>query len=87
MEIHMDNNEKDMEIIEAEEPVMAEEPVEAAEAEAELPQMPERSAEDLAMKRKKEIWDKITTALLILVLSSPIMILAYILIWFLNRGA
>lgn len=83
----MDNNEKDMEILEAEEPIETEEPIEAAEADSALPEMPERSAEDLAMKRKKEIWDKITTALLILVLCSPIMILAYILIWFLNRGA
>ena len=77
----MENNEKDIEIIETEEPT------EAPEADAALPEIPERSAEDLAMKRKKEIWDKITTALLILVLCSPIMILAYILIWFLNRGA
>lgn len=33
----------------------------------------------------KRTWDKITTALLILVMATPIAILAYILIWFLMK--
>ena len=44
------------------------------------------SDEELAKKkRRKEIWDKITTGLLILVLSSPILIVVFLLVWFLNR--
>ena len=30
----------------------------------------------------KEIWDKTTTVLLVLVLSSPLFVLAYIMAWF-----
>ena len=33
----------------------------------------------------KEIWDKITTGLLIVLMASPILILAYIFIWFLTK--
>ena len=33
----------------------------------------------------KEVYDKFTTALLILVMASPIFILGYILLWFLMR--
>ena len=36
-------------------------------------------------KRIAEIWDKITTGLLIFLMSSPILILAYIFIWFLTK--
>ena len=44
----------------------------------------EAEAEEKARKAKKAaIWDKITTGLLIFLLSSPILILLYILIWFL----
>ena len=33
----------------------------------------------------KEVWDKCTTGLLILVMASPIFILAWIFIWFVAR--
>ena len=84
----MDNNEKDIETLPAEEPVNTEAAdVEIEESAPEAQDAPiERSADDLARKRKKEFWDRITTFLLILVLCSPIMILLYILMWFLNRG-
>ena len=36
-------------------------------------------------KRRKEIWDKVTTGILIFLMSSPILILAYIFIWFLTK--
>ena len=36
-------------------------------------------------RRRKEIFDKATTALLILVLSAPVFIIAYIFIWFALR--
>ena len=42
--------------------------------------------EELAKKkRRKEIWDKVTTGILIFLMSSPILILAYIFIWFLTK--
>ena len=84
----MDNNEKDIETLPAEEPVNTEAADAIAEelaTEAEDMSI-ERSADDLAMKRKKEFWDRITTFLLILVLCSPFMILLHILLWFINRG-
>lgn len=34
----------------------------------------------------KEVWDKCTTGLLILLLSSPLLILAYIFLWFFLRS-
>ena len=34
----------------------------------------------------KEVWDKTTTVLLVLVLASPLFILAYIMIWFYQQG-
>ena len=44
------------------------------------------SDEELAKKKKmKEIWDKFTTGLLIFLMASPILILAYIFIWFLTK--
>lgn len=44
------------------------------------------SDEELAKKkRRKEIWDKVTTGILIFLMSSPILILAYIFIWFLTK--
>jgi len=33
----------------------------------------------------KEVWDKCTTGLLILLMASPIIILGYIFIWFLTK--
>ena len=44
------------------------------------------SDEERAKKKKiAEIWDKFTTGLLIFLMSSPILILAYIFIWFLTK--
>lgn len=36
-------------------------------------------------RRRRMIWDKITTGILIALLASPIAILAYILIWFISK--
>lgn len=33
----------------------------------------------------KAIWDKITTGILILLMATPVIILAYIIIWFLSK--
>ncbi len=42
--------------------------------------------EQLAKKKKRAaIWDKVTTGLLIFLMSSPILILAYILLWFILK--
>lgn len=38
-----------------------------------------------AQRRRKEIFDKITTGILILLMASPIAILAYIFLWFVFR--
>jgi len=43
--------------------------------------------EQLAKKKKwKNIWDKVTTGILIFLMASPILILAYIFIWFLTKN-
>ena len=36
-------------------------------------------------KRMQEIWDKITTGLLIFLMCTPVLVLAYIFIWFLTK--
>ena len=36
-------------------------------------------------KKWKEIWDKITTGILIVLMATPVIILAYIIIWFLSK--
>lgn len=36
-------------------------------------------------RRNKEIWDKITTGILIFLMASPILIVGYILLWFFLR--
>ena len=42
--------------------------------------------EQLAKKKKiKEIWDKVTTGILIALMASPLFILAYIFIWFVTK--
>ena len=42
--------------------------------------------EELAKKRKRqEIFDKITTGLLIFLMCTPFLILAYIIVWFLTK--
>ena len=33
----------------------------------------------------KDVWDKVITGLLILVMSSPLLILGYIMLWFIFR--
>lgn len=44
----------------------------------------EFAAEQAKKKRRLEIWDKITTGLFIVLLASPVLILLYIFLWFLN---
>ncbi len=42
--------------------------------------------EEIAKKKKlAAIWDKVTTVLLIMLMASPIAILAYIFIWFVTK--
>lgn len=42
-------------------------------------------AEEQAKKRRvREIWDKVTTGLFIVLLASPIIILFYIFLWFVS---
>ncbi|MBQ8302649.1 MAG: hypothetical protein IJX97_03765 [Clostridia bacterium] len=36
-------------------------------------------------KKRAEIWDKVTTGLLIAVIASPVVVLLYIIIWFITR--
>ena len=36
-------------------------------------------------RRRKEIWDKVTTGILIFLMASPILIVSYILLWFFLR--
>ena len=76
-------NVKDNEQLEEIEGAPADTPAfDADEAPVDYPTRPE---EDRAANRRKEIWDKFTTALLILVLTSPLFIVAYIVIWFLSK--
>ncbi len=71
---------------------------EAAEAKEEAPAAEEKAIvgsrdyeirytdEELARKKKiREVWDKITTGLLIFLMASPILILLYIFIWFMTK--
>ena len=44
----------------------------------------EFAAEQAKKKRVKEIWDKVTTGLFIALLASPLAILLYIFLWFIN---
>lgn len=49
----------------------------------------ENVIDDKKLKRKKKwlaIWDKFTTGLLILLMTSPILILLYIFLWFVGRN-
>ncbi len=47
----------------------------------------EHLTEEQIAKRKKWAarWDKVTTALLIVLMASPVAILAYIFIWFMTK--
>ena len=48
-------------------------------------QIDQEFAEEQAKKKRvKEIWDKITTGLFIFILSSPVLILLYIFLWFIS---
>ena len=40
--------------------------------------------EQAKKKRMREIWDKVTTGLFIALLASPLAILLYIFLWFIN---
>lgn len=73
----MENNVKDTEQFEQEAPA-----VPAEEQSGEFG----RYEADLARAKKKEFWDRITTALLVLVLASPFAVLIYIIAWFINKG-
>ena len=42
--------------------------------------------EKLSKVSWKDVWDKTTTVLLVLVLASPLFILAYIISWFFMQG-
>ena len=42
--------------------------------------------EQAKKKRVKEIWDKVTTGLFIALLSSPVLILLYIFLWFFKNS-
>ena len=76
---------EEVEALEVTETVENIEVAEAEEAvEAEVSTVLERDEADLALVRKKELFDKFTTALLILIMIAPFAILAYIIIWFLN---
>lgn len=44
----------------------------------------EFAAEQAEKRRRREIWDKITTGLFIALLASPIVILLYIFLWFVS---
>ena len=48
-------------------------------------QIDQAFADEQAKKRRvREIWDKVTTGLFIALLASPVVILLYIFLWFLN---
>ena len=48
-------------------------------------QIDQAFAEEQAKKKRvREIWDKVTTGLFIALLASPVVILLYIFLWFLN---
>ena len=54
-------------------------------AEVEEIQIDQAFADEQAKKRRvREIWDKVTTGLFIALLASPVAILLYIFLWFLN---
>lgn len=43
--------------------------------------------EQLAKKKKyQQIWDKVTTGILIALIASPFLILGYIFLWFLTKN-
>ncbi len=78
------------ELIEAVEDTVAEAEIEAAEASSEQPLGSaytefEISGLTPAQRRRREIYDKITTGILILLMASPLLILLYIFLWFVLR--
>ena len=78
--------EKDVPAAEAAEEATAEE-AEAAEENSAPAELSEDEYFEMtgltpAQKKRREIWDKITTGILIFLMTSPVLILAYIFIWF-----
>ena len=59
---------------------MIDEVVETTEVVERAPHVPEEKKFSW-----KDFWDKVTTGLLILFLASPILVLAYIFIWFITK--
>jgi hypothetical protein len=62
-------------------------PKEAVSADAEAPVAVEEEYYEMsglteAQRKRRDIFDKITTGILIFLMTSPILILAYIFIWF-----
>ena len=58
---------------------------EAPSATAESDEYYELSGLTEGQRRRKMIWDKVTTGILIALLASPIAILAYIFLWFIFK--
>ena len=78
------------ELIEAVEDTVAEAEIEAAEASPEQPLDSDYTEFEIsgltpAQRRRREIYDKITTGILILLMASPLLILLYIFLWFVLR--
>ena len=60
---------------------------EAADTKETAPLVPVLTEDDIRRAKKKKwlaVWDKITTGILILLMCSPVLILAYIFIWFIK---
>lgn len=36
-------------------------------------------------KKLKQIWDKVTTGILILLIASPLLVLGYLILWFMMK--
>lgn len=64
---------------------MSEKYFEAPEAEVQDIVIDQAFADEQAKKKKiQEIWDKVTTGLFILLLSSPFLIILFIVLWFVS---
>lgn len=60
-------------------------PIEAQETAEGTPDPNLRKPETVKKFNMKDFWDKVTTGLFIFLLSSPVLILIYILTWFINK--
>ena len=64
---------------------MSEKQLDYTGAEVQEIQIDQAFAEEQAKKKRiHEIWDKVTTGLFIALLASPVAILLYIFLWFIN---